>query len=72
MIPVVSWMDLVSADALIGTRLRSEHVARNVSDFELDMINRLVAFHDSGTSFEIETFDGQTTRNLTPHSRPCG
>lgn len=70
MIPVVSWMDLVPADTRIDTRLRNEHVDGNVTDFELDVINRLVTFHDPGTLFEIGTFDGRTTLNLAAHSRP--
>ena len=69
MIPVVSWMDLVPADTRIDTRLRDVHVDGNVAAFELDVINRLVAFHDPSTLFEIGTFDGRTTLNLAAHSR---
>ena len=70
MIPIVSWLDLVPADTRIGTRLRDDRVDGNVSDFELDVINRLVTFHDPGNLFEIGTFDGRTTLNLAAHSRP--
>jgi predicted O-methyltransferase YrrM len=70
MIPVVSWLDLASPDVPISTRLREDVVDGNVSGFELDVLNRLVASHDPGCILEIGTFDGRTTLNLAAHSRP--
>jgi predicted O-methyltransferase YrrM len=70
MIPVVSWLDLASPDAHIATRLRDDFVDGNISGFELDVINRLVATKDPELIFEIGTFDGRTTLNLAANSRP--
>jgi hypothetical protein len=71
MIPSVSWLDLASPDVLIATRLSDDSVGGNVSGFELDVINRLVAPQDREVIFEIGAFDGRTLLNLAANSRPA-
>jgi predicted O-methyltransferase YrrM len=70
MLPRVSWMDLLPADTAIATRDRDSRIDGNVTEFELDVINRLVKFHDPETIFEIGTFDGRTSLNMAAHARP--
>src|ERR1700733_484438 len=68
MIPRVCYPDLVSGDIAILSRERSTNIDGNVSDFEIDVINRLVKYNDPKTIFEIGTFDGRTTLNMASHS----
>ncbi|MBV8457354.1 MAG: class I SAM-dependent methyltransferase [Acetobacteraceae bacterium] len=70
MIPVVSWLDLASPDTRIETRLRDDFTDGNISGFELEVINRLIASKDPELILEIGTFDGRTTLNLAANSRP--
>jgi predicted O-methyltransferase YrrM len=68
MIPVVSWLDLIPFNTEIFTLLGGAWADGNVSDFELDVINRLVVARRAETIFEIGTFDGRTTLNMAAHS----
>ena len=53
MIPRVSYLDLVPSDLAIQSAERDAFVSGNVSPFEIDVINRLVKFHNPKTIFEI-------------------
>jgi predicted O-methyltransferase YrrM len=68
MIPKVSWMDLVSTQTALDTRHRGAPADGNVSEFELDVICRLVRAHAPQTIFEIGTFNGLTTLNMAVHA----
>jgi predicted O-methyltransferase YrrM len=69
MIPRISYLDLVPGDEPIQTKERDSFIDGNVTPLELEIISRLVRFHDPQVSFEIGTFDGRTTLNLALHSR---
>ena len=70
MIPRLCYPDLVPDDIKIQTRERLKSVDGNVSDFELDIINRLVKYTEPLAIFEIGTFDGRTTLNMASHAPP--
>jgi predicted O-methyltransferase YrrM len=68
LLPCVSWRDIVPADTVIETLARESAVNGNVSDFEIDVINRLVKHFEPKTLFEIGTFDGRTSLNMAAHA----
>jgi predicted O-methyltransferase YrrM len=69
MLPCVSWTELVPLDTSIALR-EAAHADGNVSPFELEVIAKLVKFHEPRALFEIGTFDGRTTINMAAHTPP--
>ncbi len=69
MLPHVSWTELVPLDTRIAPR-ELTHANGNISNFELEVITRLVAFHQPRILFEIGTFDGRTALNMAAHAAP--
>ncbi|MDO8875043.1 MAG: class I SAM-dependent methyltransferase [Pseudolabrys sp.] len=68
MLPVVSQNAIVPTDLPVALR-EASGVAGNVSEFELQVISRVVKHLDPQCIFEIGTFDGRTTLNMAAH---CG
>jgi len=68
-IPNVKLSDLILEDVLI--KICEEHrVDGNTSLYELIVINHLIRFHNPSELFEIGTFDGRTTCNMSANCSP--
>lgn len=68
MLPLVHWKALVPAGTEVDSREIDSRCDGNVSDFEVEVINRLVRHHQPRNLFEIGTFDGRTTLNMAANA----
>jgi hypothetical protein len=69
-LPKVSVSSLLNGDTSVKM-LEPEHIYGNVSLMELLVLNTLVAQSLPKMLFEIGTFDGRSTLNITANASPC-